>query len=57
MFTLLLCLQKDPGESDKGGFEGDNSLAMSDNDLYSSWKTGKALSWQMVIDQCARALN
>lgn len=40
MFILPLCLQKDPGESDKGGFEGGNGLSMEDNELYSSWKTG-----------------
>ncbi|XP_070693192.1 docking protein 3 [Pempheris klunzingeri] len=39
----LLAFQKDPGESDKGGFEGGNSLTMEDNDLYSSWITGLTL--------------
>ncbi|XP_069027383.1 docking protein 3 [Embiotoca jacksoni] len=34
----LLAFQKDPGESDKGDFEGGNDLTMEDNDLYSSWK-------------------
>ncbi|XP_070818272.1 docking protein 3 [Chaetodon trifascialis] len=37
----LLAFQKDPGESDKGGFERGNGLTMEDNDLYSSWKTGE----------------
>ncbi|XP_044060399.1 docking protein 1 [Siniperca chuatsi] len=35
----LLAFQKDPGESDKGGFESGNGLTMEENDLYSSWKT------------------
>ncbi|XP_067455015.1 docking protein 3 [Thunnus thynnus] len=34
----LLAFQKDPGESDKGGYERGNDLTMEDNDLYSSWK-------------------
>ncbi|XP_073342565.1 docking protein 3 [Pagrus major] len=34
-----LAFQKDPGESDKGGFERGNDLTMEDNELYSSWKT------------------
>lgn len=42
MFTMPSYLQKDPGESDKGGFERGNSLTMEDNDLYSSWRTGNA---------------
>lgn len=42
MFTMPPCLQKDPGESDRGGFERGNGLTMEDNDLYSSWKTGNA---------------
>ncbi|XP_070769883.1 docking protein 3 [Enoplosus armatus] len=39
----LLAFQKDPGESDKGGFERGNGLTMEDNDLYSSWKTDLTL--------------
>ncbi|KAG8004150.1 Docking protein 3 [Nibea albiflora] len=35
----LLAFQKDPGESDKGGFERGNVCTMEDNELYSSWKT------------------
>lgn len=42
MFTMPLCLQKDPGESDKGDFERGNGLVMEDNEIYSSWKTGNA---------------
>lgn len=37
---MPLCLQKDPGESDKGVLERGNVLTMEDNELYSSWKTG-----------------
>lgn len=40
MFTVPLCLPKDPGGSDKGAFERGNGLTMEDNDLYSSWETG-----------------
>ncbi len=39
---MPLCLQKDPGGSDKGGFERGNGLTMEDNDLYSSWEKGNA---------------
>ncbi|XP_047441556.1 docking protein 2 [Mugil cephalus] len=34
----LLAFQKDPGEADKGDFDGGNGFTMEDNDLYSSWK-------------------
>uniref|UniRef100_A0A1A8FDL1 Docking protein 3 n=3 Tax=Nothobranchius korthausae TaxID=1143690 RepID=A0A1A8FDL1_9TELE len=37
----LLAFQKDPGDADKGEFERGNSLTMADNDLYSSWKSGR----------------
>lgn len=40
MFTVPLCLKKDPGETDKGGFKKENGFTMEDNELYSSWKTG-----------------
>lgn len=40
MFTVPPCLQRDPGGSDKGDFEGGAGLTMEDNDLYSSWKRG-----------------
>ncbi|KAM9356760.1 docking protein 3 [Symphorus nematophorus] len=39
----LLAFQKDPEDSDKGGFERGNCLTMEDNDLYSSWKTDLSL--------------
>ncbi|XP_034546119.1 docking protein 3 isoform X2 [Notolabrus celidotus] len=39
----LLAFQKDPGESDKGGFEKGNGFTMEENDLYSSWKADVAL--------------
>ncbi|XP_030595476.1 docking protein 3 [Archocentrus centrarchus] len=39
----LLAFQKDPGESDKGDFEGGNGLTMADNDLYASWKSDLTL--------------
>lgn len=42
LFTMPLCLQKDPGESDKGGFERGNDMAMEDNDLYMSLKGSNA---------------
>uniref|UniRef100_A0A671VFU0 Docking protein 3-like n=1 Tax=Sparus aurata TaxID=8175 RepID=A0A671VFU0_SPAAU len=38
--ALCVLAFQDPGESDKGGFEGGNGLTMEDNELYSSWKTG-----------------
>ncbi|XP_060904646.1 docking protein 3 [Labrus mixtus] len=37
-----LAFQKDPGESDKGGFVSGNGCTMEDNDLYSSWKSDMA---------------
>lgn len=40
MFAKPLCLQGDPGGTDKGDFEGGNSLAMEDNELYSTWNKG-----------------
>lgn len=42
MFTMPPCLQGDPGETDGGDFEGGNSLAMEDNELYSSWSKGNS---------------
>ncbi|XP_007561642.1 docking protein 3 [Poecilia formosa] len=39
----ILAFQRDPGESDKGDFEGGNGLTMEDNDLYSSWKSEPTL--------------
>lgn len=49
------CLQKDPGEPDKGGFEGGNDSTMTANDLYASWKKGNdhqtiaEMSTQVII--------
>ncbi|KAM4732897.1 docking protein 2 [Anableps anableps] len=39
----MLAFQRDPGDSEKGDFEGGNGLTMEDNDLYSSWKSEPAL--------------
>ncbi|XP_036069952.1 docking protein 2 [Oryzias melastigma] len=39
----LLAFQGDPGETDGGDFEGGNSLAMEDNELYSSWSKDPTL--------------
>ncbi|XP_038140545.1 docking protein 3-like [Cyprinodon tularosa] len=33
-----LAFQRDPGDSEKGDFEGGNGFTMEDNDLYSSWQ-------------------
>ncbi|XP_011478626.2 docking protein 3 [Oryzias latipes] len=39
----LLAFQGDPGGTDKGDFEGGNSLAMEDNELYSTWNKDPTL--------------